>query len=201
MRALLPASPRPPGQARSAARRGPPARVQRGASLVVIVVMLLGVALLSLTMFGVSRGQFSLAGNLQHQEQAFQQAEATAAVAEQWLAVAANAQSAAFDPAATAQPGLFAPGRMAALGLDPRTMTWDDTNSVATAGGRYVIEQIARAARLPGGSLQTGQRNTGACRSVDLFRVVARSEGARGASRMVETLIATDGCYGTEIAP
>lgn len=182
-------------QALSISRHLVAPRAQRGASLVVALALLLAAGLIAATGFGVARGQYALAGNLQFQEQAFQRAEATAATAERWLAVPANAQSTAFaSGVGSLTPGLYPVGAMATLGRDPRTMAWNATDSVAAPQGRYYIEQIARGSPLPGASLQAGQSATGACRAVDLFRVVSRSEGTRGSSRMLETLIATDGC-------
>ena len=172
-----------------------PRRTQRGASLLVVVVMLLAIGLMSLTAFHLARGQFQLVGNLQHQELAFQQAEAAGSTAEQWLGTSSNARLAAFTTYDSASPGLYPAGKLATLGLDVKTMNWSDSNSVADSHGRYFIEQIARASKQPGASMQMGQRASGACRSVDLFRVVARSSSTRGSSRMVETILAADGCY------
>ncbi len=173
----------------------PPRRNQRGTSLLVIVALLLGMGLMSLTAFYLSRGQFQLVGNIQHLQQAFTQAEATAATAEQWLTVPANAQSPGFTTFDSGLKGVYPAGQLAALGRDPSTMTWNDSNSIATADGRYLAEQLARGVKLPGGSVQVGQRNSGSCTAVDLYRVVSTSASVRGASRMIETFFATDGCY------
>lgn len=170
-------------------------RRQRGASLLIIVALLLGMGLMSLTAFHLSRGQYQLAGNVQHLQQAFTLAEATSATAEQWLSVSTNSQSAGFASYDAALKGIYPVGGLAALGRDPATMTWSDSNSIATLDGRYVIEQLARGVRLPGASVQLGQRSGGSCKSVDLFRVVAVSNSTRGAMRTVETYFATDGCY------
>lgn len=156
--------------------------------------MLLALGLMALTAFYLSRGQYQLAGNIQHQEQAFMSAETASAVAEQWIGVAANASSAAFDTYDSNAKGLYPIGKLAALGLDPRTMIWSDSNSIAVGDGRYVIERLARSVKLPGSSLQSSQKATGACRAVDLYRIVSRATGARGASRTVEVFYAANGC-------
>jgi Tfp pilus assembly protein PilX len=173
----------------------PPMRRQRGATLLVVISLLLAIGLMSMTAFVGSRGQYQLVGNVQHQERAFSQAEAASAVAEEWLSDPANAQLADFATYNPAVRALYPANTMASLGLDPRTMGWNNGNSIAVGEGRYLIEQIARSVSLPGGSLQVGQASTGACRKVDLFRVVAQSASVRGSSRMVETFFATDGCY------
>lgn len=176
-------------------KRRPPLHRQRGASLLIVVALLLGMGLMTLTAFYLSRGQYQLVGNVQHLQQAFTRAEAASATAEQWLGDPANARSPAFATYDQQAKGLYPAGKLAALELDPATMTWNDSNSVATADGRYLIEQLARGVKLPGGSVQLGQRTTGSCKSVDLFRIVSSSASTRGASRLVETVHATDGCY------
>lgn len=173
----------------------PSPRRQRGASLLVVVTLLLGMALMALTAFQLSRGQYQLVGNVQHLQQAFVRAEAASATAEQWLASGTNARSPAFATLDRSAKGLYPAGSLAALQLNPATMTWDDSNSIATADGRYLVEQMARGVKLPGASVQLGQRSTGACKSVDLFRIVASSTATRGAARLIETVYATDGCY------
>jgi len=183
--------PQPPWPLR---RVGEPPR-QRGGTLLVVLVMLLVASLLGLTGFQLARGQFDLAANLQFQEQAFSEAEATMAVAEGWMSTGTNARSAAFATYDANSPGLYPAGKLAALGLDPVTMTWTDSNSIAVEEGRYLIERIARGAVLPGASMQAGQASTGACRSVDLFRIVSQSSALRGASRTIETFHSASGCY------
>jgi hypothetical protein len=163
---------------------------QQGISLLVIVVMLLALGLMTLTAYYLSRNQYRLVSNIQHLEQAFNQTEAVVATAEDWLNTGANRKSAAFDAYTTASPQLHPIGHLAASGIDSRTMTWDNTNSIAAGDGRYLIERIAMSRVLPGSSLQPG----GPCRKVDLFRVIARSNAVRGASRTIESTYATDGC-------
>lgn len=168
--------------------------MQRGATLLVAISLLLAIGLMSLTGLFLARGQYRLVGNVQFQEQAFNQAETALAVAERWLSDTAHSQSADFTTHNSAARGLYPIGKLAELGLDPGSMTWSDSNSIAVGEGSYLVEQLARAVRQPGVSLQVGQGATGACRSVDLFRVVARSSSTRGSSRMVESFFATNGC-------
>jgi Tfp pilus assembly protein PilX len=171
-----------------------PGGPQRGASLLVILVLLPAMGVLALTAFHLARTQYQLVGNLQHQELAFVQAEAAAAAAERWLNTGSNATHASFATYDADAPGLYPVGGLAAQGLDPATMAWADSNSIVSGDGRYLIERMAAGTRLPGSSLQVGQKLTGACRAVHLFRIVAISTGTRGASRMVETFIATEAC-------
>lgn len=172
-------------------QRGPARRAQRGASLFIVTMLVLTIGLMTLTAFTLSRGEFRLVGNLQHQEQAFNFGEATMGAAEAWLADPVNSKSTAFTTYSSTTPGLYPVGTLTA---DPKTMSWGATNSMAAADGRYLIEQIAANRSMGGGSLQVGQRRTGACRSVHLFRVVAQSSSRAGSQRMIETIQATDAC-------
>jgi Tfp pilus assembly protein PilX len=176
---------------------GPGRQPQRGSSLLVVSAMLFATALMSLTAVYLSRNQSLLAGNLQHQELAFANAEATLVEAEKWLSIPANSQSAAFDTYDATKKGLYPIGTIAQQNLDLQTMAWTDTNSIANAasGGSYIVEQLGKAMPMPGSSLQLGQSSSSsACRSADLFRVTARAGGTLGANRMVETMVATNTC-------
>lgn len=168
---------------------------QRGGTLIVVVALILGACLVSLTGLFLARGQGQLVGNIQHQEGAFNEAEASAVVAELWLATGSNARSAVFSTYDASAAGLYPTGKLRELGLDPATMTWGTSNSVSAGAGRYLVERIARAVKVPGASLQVGQRATGSCNQVDIFRVVAQSSSTRGATRMIETMAASNGCY------
>ena len=168
-------------------------RSQRGISLLVMLVMVSALGLTTLTAFYQARNQHRLVGNIQHLEQAFNQTEAVVATAENWLSSGTSRKSAAFTTYDTTLPQLHPIGHLTANGLDPKTMNWSDANSLASGDGRYLIEQLANGRQMPGNSLQMGQRNAG-CRAVDLFRVAARSNSIRGASRTIEATYATDGC-------
>jgi Tfp pilus assembly protein PilX len=161
--------------------------------LLVVMVMMLALGLMTLTAFYLARNQYRLVGNIQHLEQAFNQTEAVVATAEDWLNTGTNRKSAAFTTYDTALPQLHPMGHLTAGGLDPKTMAWADTNSLVSGDGRYLIEQLAQGRQMPGNSLQAGQRSA-RCRAVDLFRVVARSNSTRGASRTIESTYAADGC-------
>ena len=174
--------------------RVPARRRQGGATLLVVVSLLLALGLMGITGMMLSRGQFQLAGNLQHQQLAFVEADTAIAVAEKWLSDPANAESAAFSSYSAAAKGLYPKGKLTALGLEPKTMAWTGTNSIAAGGGRYLIEQLEASVILPGSGIQVGQTTTGACKRVSLFRIVAQSSSTRGASRTIETFYATDAC-------
>jgi Tfp pilus assembly protein PilX len=169
------------------------ARRQRGASLYVVIVMLATMGLMTLTAFYMSRNQYRLVGNIQHEEQAFNQTEAVVAAGEDWLNTGANAASVDFITYNAGAKGLYPMYQFAALGLNAKTMTWTDTNSIASGDGRYLVAQIARDMPLNLSTLVMGQPLS-TCKKVHLFQVTGRSNPVRGASRTIETTFATTGC-------
>jgi Tfp pilus assembly protein PilX len=169
------------------------ARRQRGASLYVVIVMLATMGLMTLTAFYMSRNQYRLVGNIQYQEQAFNQTEAVVAQGENWLNVDSNAASVDFITYNADAQGLYPIGQIGTLGLNLKTMIWSNSNSIESGAGRYVVTQIARDMPLAGSTLVIGQALS-TCNSVNLFQVTGRSNPVHGASRTIETTYGTAGC-------
>lgn len=175
-----------------------PGTRQRGASLLVVIMLIAAMGLATLTTFHLSRNQYRLVGNIQHLEQAFGNAEGVIAGGENWLETGANHRAAGLNLGETTlTPGLFPIGHLDQNSIDPKTMTWSDTNSVSFGEGRYLIERIAQGLAAPGESMGSGEPDGGAkkaCRAVDVFRVIGRADARRGASRTIESTYATTGC-------
>jgi hypothetical protein len=178
---------------------------QRGASLVLTIVILAALTLLGVGAVTVSRSNIRLAVNLQFQNAAQNEAESALARAESWLYT--NSKSPAIhDPAVPAVAGLLKAGTV----LDDHfAIDWDDQTQVAridaaavpstdpgfeeaTANPNqaYVIELFAANRTLVSNS--AGTCNTynepAPCPQVDIFRVTARGQSRLGASRIVQTL-------------
>jgi len=171
---------------------------QRGAAqLFVTVILLVLVMLIGITSTLVSTTQFKLAGNLQFENNAFNQAESAAAVAQSWLssatpqAIAANAAFQAADGSCVAH---LCGKSTDALGAANRAyaIDWSDANSVAVDGDdskRYFIQQVAQSVRRNGAG---AMRNEGdapqKCEPLgDLYRVSARGTSARGTTKIVQS--------------
>lgn len=170
-----------------------PRQGQRGASLLIVIVMVAAIGLTTLSAFYLSRNQYRLVSNIQHLDQAFNQTEAVVADGENWLDTGNNRSAAGFAARATTQPELYPIGYLATNRIDPKTLSWDDSNSAVSGNGRYLIERFAQARAMAGNSIQAGQRSS-ACRAIDLFHVIGRSNSVRGASRTVASTYATEGC-------
>ena len=168
-------------------------RAQRGISLLVVTVLMLAIVLMTLTAFYVSKTQYKLVGNIQASELAFDQAESVSAAARAWINGPTNAKSDGFDTYATSTAHLYPMGKMATLGHLPESMTWSNSNSTVSGNGRYLVELLGRNIKKPGDSIAIKQNAT-ICKSVDLFRIVAKADAGQSGSRIIETIEATDGC-------
>jgi Tfp pilus assembly protein PilX len=168
---------------------------QRGISLVTTLVMMVAVMVLGLSAVLVSKGDFVLSGNLQFQSAAMNQAEASAIVAEQWLAAGTNYLDPGFTTYAAATGHLYPIGYLAANNIVPLTMTWDSDNSTqVSANQRYLIEFLARDKTLIPTSLNQGGRAASGCNKVNVYRIVARGGSGRGASKFVQSIYSRLSC-------
>ena len=181
-------------------RRAPPARLhtQRGISLAVALVVITVLMLTGVAAFYSSGTQFRLAGNLQYQNAALNQAETAVATAESWLSTATNFQNAGFTAYNnSASPYLYPIGYLNTNNIDPLTMTWTDSNSVkvdATGNQRYLIELLAQHKRLLGSDLAVGGRTSAGCSEVNVYRISAHGASARGAAKTVQSAYSVKSC-------
>ena len=85
-------------------RRAPLPSRQRGATLLIALLVLVLIMMLGITAVSTSNTQFKLAGNIQFEDGALNNAESAVTAAESWLASAGNSNNAgfaAFDDSAT----------------------------------------------------------------------------------------------------
>jgi Tfp pilus assembly protein PilX len=160
---------------------------QRGASLVVALVMLVVLMVLGVTAYVASTTQFRMAANLQFLNQAQGNAESALAQAESWIA--GNYNNAGF--VARVPGGLYPTG----TAPDPLSMTWDDTTSVKVdAGGsqRFTIELLIADRVLPSNSIGNcnvyGQ--SGPCPRVNVYRLTARGTSILATTKVVQSVFA-----------
>ncbi len=177
------------------ARRGR----QRGATLLVALIMLVLIMMIGLVAVTSSSTQFKLAGNLQFEDVAMNRAETAIATAEKWLSTGTNYQSTGFttyDSVNTAwlHPLASAADRVAAT-KDPITMTWDGTYDKSVASGeRYMIELMSTNNRLIGSSAGVGGQKTAACNQVNTYMITGRGASARGAVKLVQSYFSVLAC-------
>ena len=162
-------------------------RRQRGASLLVALVMLTVLMVMGVSAYVASNTQFRMAANLQFQNIAAGNAESALATAENW--VVTNYTNAGFTTRSAG--GLYPLG----TGPDPLTMTWDDNSSVkvdALGTERFMIELLAADRVLPSNSI--GNCNvygmSGPCPRVNVYRMTARGTSILGTTKQVQSVFA-----------
>lgn len=163
---------------------------QRGSTLIVSLIILVILMLLGVGAMVVSDTGYKLAGNLQFQDSALNNAETAVAAGEEWLSSGTNIQPRFATTAADEIYGL-------AENPDPLTMSWNDSTSLAVGGNsaqRYFIDLMSEGNQpLPSGA-GIGIRSSAACNRVNTYRVVGRGTSARGAVRFVESYYSVLSC-------
>ena len=172
---------------------------QQGATLVIALLILVLIMMIGITAVSTSNTQFKLAGNLQFEDSALNNAEVAITTAENWLTPAAN-NDPGFAAYNVATPHLLPTGYLAALvapANSPLSMTWGNTNSLAVGGSnaqRYFIELMSRNSRLLGSSAVVGGRASAACNQVNTYLITARGVSARGATKFVQSYYSVLSC-------
>jgi len=184
---------------------------QRGSTLIISMIMLILLMLLGVAAMNASDTQFKLAGNLQFEDAAMNNAETTINTAEMWLKTGHNFKNAGLisdlcggrsvaylypldktvTPATPCLSGYTSPAN------DPLTMTWDDTNSITAAGNanqRYLIELMSTNNQLVGSGLSLGGHGSTGCNQVNTYRITARGMSARGATKFVQSYYSVLSC-------
>ena len=196
---------------------GFPAR-QKGATLVIALLILVLVMMIGITAVSTSNTQFKLAGNLQFEDSALNNAEAATTAAEIWLTSGTNAASAGFTTyKQNASPHLLPIGYLAGLvspANSPLSMDWYDSVDQATTNShkansislndpitgarnpsqRYFIELMSIGNRLQGSSQVTGGRASSGCNQVNTYLITARGLSARGATKFVQSYFSVLSC-------
>ncbi|MES2537476.1 MAG: hypothetical protein V4632_16580 [Pseudomonadota bacterium] len=166
---------------------------QKGAVLVTTSILLVAILILGLVAIMVARSELKISGNLQYQTAALDQAETAVAAAETWLKTGTNFSKAAFTARGANDLHLYPAGHLngSSSDRDPLRMSWNDNNSlaVASAGPRYLIERIASGKSIEGSSNDKTR--------INLYRIIARGESARGSVRFVQTIFSVR-CFDVE---
>lgn len=131
---------------------------QSGASLVISLIVLVVLMILGVGAVMTANSQFKMAGNLQFETQAKNNAENALAVAENWLNMNGGPTSAYVQ------------------GTPVKTNIGKNSYTITLIGGNKVPI---------GGSAVVGQQPPSGTPSVNLFEVIGHGESARGASRDV----------------
>lgn len=178
----------------------PPLARQRGATLIIALLILVLIMMIGITAVSTSDTQYKLAGNLQFEDSALNGAEAAVTAAENWLSTGTQYADAGFTAYDATKPQLLPIGYLAALAApanSPLTMVWGNTNSLAAGGNtsqRYYIEQMSRNNRLQGSSQVVGGRASSVCNQVNTYLITGRGVSARGATKLVQSYYSVLNC-------
>lgn len=173
---------------------------QRGATMVIALLILVLIMMLGITAITSSNTQYKLAGNLQFEDSALNNAETAITAAERVLADGVTFGSAGFTTYnAGTTPQLLPRGWLAGLAApanSPLTMTWTDSNSVSVGSNdrRYFIELMSLNNRLQGSSQVVGGRASAGCNQVNTYLIHARGLSARGATKFVQSYYSVLNC-------
>jgi Tfp pilus assembly protein PilX len=163
---------------------------QHGSSLVVTMLMLVALMLIGGTAVVVSNSQYRMAGNLQFQNLAMNDAESAVAQAENWIGASNHYNDTGFSTRGSG--GLYPKDS----NPDPYNLAWDDATSenvVNSAGNqRYIIEKLGGNRPLPSNSL--GNCNIygapASCPRVSVYRATGRGFSVRGTVKLVQSIFA-----------
>ncbi len=189
---------------------------QRGATLVVALIVLILIMMIGIVAISTSDTQFKLAGNLQFEDSAMNNAETAIAAAESWLSTGDHYVDGGFTVFNPATPDRLPIGHLATRlspENSPLTMTWSNDNSrcvgdpamdtaacesTPSPGGnpsqRYFIEMLSRNNRLQGSSQVVGGRTSTGCNQVNTYQITARGVSARGATKIVQSYFSHLSC-------
>lgn len=191
---------KPKSGLRTVARGLTPPSSERGSTLVISLIVLIILMLLGVAAMNTSDTQFKLAGNLQFENLALNNAETAIVTAEALLADGSTYKHPGLILARSGATPAFYP--IGTLGSDAlttaMTMTWDDSNSAKLGDSdtdqRYLIETLSTGESLPIGNQCNGCRPNASCNRVNTYRIIARGASKRGAVKFIESYYSVLNC-------
>ena len=170
---------------------------QKGATLVIALLVLVLIMMIGIAAVSTSNTQYKLAGNLQFEDGAMNNAEIAVSTAEKWLATGSNYSNAGFTTYDAANsPHLYPTTSTAAIVTNPLTATWSDSNSISVGGDtqRYQIQLKSTNNLLMGSSAAMGGRAVAVCNKVNTYLVTGRGVTHRGATKFVQSFYSVLNC-------
>ena len=166
---------------------------QQGAILVIALLVLVLIMMIGITAVSTSNTQYKLAGNLQFEDGAMNNAEAAVVTAENWLATGTNYNNAGFVTYdATISPHLLP----ITTANNPLSLSWSDSNSlsVGSSARRYQIQLMSTNNLLTGSSAAVGKPGMSVCNKVNTYLITGRGTSSRGASKLVQSYFSVLSC-------
>lgn len=170
---------------------------QKGATLVIALLILVLIMMIGITAVSTSHTQYKLAGNLQFEDGAMNNAETSVSTAENWIISGTNYKNAGFTTYdATNSPQLYPIGSSEPVSVSPLTTSWSDSNSssVGSSNQRYVIQQLSTNNLLTGSSSAVGRQGISVCNKVNTYLITGRGSTHRGATKFVQSYYSVLSC-------
>ncbi len=172
---------------------------QKGATLVIALLILVLIMMIGITAVSTSNTQYKLAGNLQFEDGALNNAEAAVAAAENWLMTSTSAVPPAphYLDAGFTTAGATTGLLTIAASSAPLTMTWNDSTSISVGGNnaqRYIIQLLSTNNLLTGSSAAVGRQAAAVCNKVNTYLITGRGTSARGANKFVQSYYSVQSC-------
>ncbi|NVO06679.1 MAG: hypothetical protein HXX19_12455 [Rhodoferax sp.] len=159
---------------------------QQGSTLVISMMVLILIMMMGITALVTSDTQFKLAGNLQFEDTATNNAEAAIAAAEFFLSDKSKCPFTGFDSYAPATAEQYPIG----TAVSPLDMTWTDgSNSkmVNDSSQMYYIQKISKNVVLDSSGLGVGGRRSAPPNVADTYLITARGTSARGSVKFIQS--------------
>jgi len=160
---------------------------QHGSTLIISLIILIILMLLGVTAMVTSDTAYKLAGNLQFENNAINDAEATLSGVESWLETGSidytHVDFFATPPVTSSTTGRYPINSS----INPMSMSWNSTDSAVAGQGRYIIELMSTSNVMIGSSAMIGGPLSYACNKVNTYRITTRGTSARGAAKLVQS--------------
>lgn len=157
-------------------------KTQRSSTLVVSMIMLVVLMLLGVMAMTTSDTAYKLAGNLQFENNAFNNAEAALSDAENSL------QNGTISINDFPNPSLGLYPKDA--NIDPFNMAWNDSDSFSLSSGdtqRRIVQLMSEGTVQFGENVVVGVTPSTGCKKVNTYMITARGTSARGSTKLVRS--------------
>ena len=164
------------------------AQTQRGSTLVISMIMLVVLMLLGVMSMTTSDTAYKLAGNLQFENNALNNAEAALSDAENSLKNGAiDINNPDFASASSVKASGFYPK---GASLDPFNMAWNDDSSASSSGDdtqRRIVQLMSTDTVQIGENYVSGIPQSTACNKMNTYVITARGTSARDSTKLVRS--------------
>ncbi len=169
---------------------------QKGATLVIALLILVLIMMIGVMAVSTSNTQYKLAGNLQFEDSALNNAETAVETAENWLKSQSSAANNTVFLNSFTSPPTVSYLLSSGASFAPLTMTWDDSNSlpVGSTAQRYVIQFMSTNNQVLGSNLAMGRGAVAVCNKVNTYQITGRGASARGATKLIQSYYSVSSC-------